>query len=62
MATPEELAAQYAGRWTIYRESALDGSGGRWVAGSCDPRADGPERITADDVDALAEQLAKVER
>lgn len=62
MATPEELAARYAGRWTIYRESAPGGAGGQWVAGSCEPRARGPERITAADVDGLAEQLAKVEQ
>jgi hypothetical protein len=62
MVTPEDLAERYAGRWAIYRESAPDGSGGQWVAGSCDPRARGPKEITADDVDSLARKLAKFER
>jgi hypothetical protein len=61
MATPKELAARYAGRWAIYRESAVDGAGGQWVAGSCDPHAHGPEKITADDIESLAEQLAAAE-
>jgi hypothetical protein len=58
---PEELAERYVGRWTIYRESAPDGSGGQWVAGSCDPSARGPEQIMADDVNSLARKLAAVE-
>ena len=56
---PEELAAQYTGRWTIYRELDPDGTHGRWVADSCLPSR--PERITAQDIESLADKLAAVE-
>lgn len=56
-----EVSARYADRWVIYRGLCPDGTHDEWVA---EPRQrpDGsPDKITADDIDALAEQLAAAE-
>jgi hypothetical protein len=53
---PEDLSAQYAGQWVIYRDLCPDGTHDEWVAEARDP-ADG-RKITADDIDGLAERLA----
>jgi hypothetical protein len=54
---PEELAAQYAGRWTIYRELREDGTHGDWVASPCRPAKD--ELHRAGNIERLAELLAR---
>jgi hypothetical protein len=56
---PEDLSAQYADRWVIYRDLCRDGTHDEWVAEARDP-VDG-RRITADDIPSLAEQLAAAE-
>src|SRR5256885_12416086 len=53
---PEDLSAQYADKWVIYRDLCPDGTHDEWVAEARDP-ADG-RKITADDIDVLAERLA----
>lgn len=51
----EELAAQYANRYIIYRELHEDGTHGNWVADPHHPDED--ERLTARVIEHLAEQL-----
>jgi hypothetical protein len=61
MARPAEISAQYAARWVIYRDLCRDGTHDEWVAEPRHPRGYAPEKITADDIEALAEQLAAAE-
>jgi hypothetical protein len=61
MARMAQVSARYAARWVIYRDLCPDGTHDEWVA---EPRrrVDGmPGRVTADDIDALAERLAAAE-
>lgn len=58
---PEEVAAQYADKWVIYRELHPSGTHGEWIAEPRQPADGVPEKITAGDIESLAEKLATAE-
>jgi hypothetical protein len=62
MARTAEVSTRYGGRWVIYRDLCPDGTHDEWVAEPRQPADGVRRRITADDIDSLAEQLAEAER
>jgi hypothetical protein len=58
---PEDLSAQYADRWVIYRDLCPDGTHDEWVAEPRHPGRGVPAKITADDIPSLAGKLAAAE-
>jgi hypothetical protein len=55
--SPQDLAEQYADRWVIYRDLSRDCTHDVWVAEPRHPADGTGEKITADDLGSLAEQL-----
>lgn len=54
---PEDLSAQYADRWVIYRDLSRDGTHDEWVAEARQPVGGVHAKVTADDIGSLAEHL-----
>jgi hypothetical protein len=56
-----DLSEQYADRWVIFRALCRDGTRDEWVAEQRQPVGNAPKKITAEDVEDLADQLAAAE-